>query len=78
VLGFFDVRPLTILPTRPDGTAQDAPEQFHNIATFYFLAQRLGELKLVARSHGISFNLSFVEDLDGSFPVMIQCSNHRD
>jgi len=68
VLGFFDGRPLTILPARPDGTAQEVPEQFQNIATFYFLAHRLGELNLVARSHGLSFDLSFDEDSATIFP----------
>jgi len=68
VLGYFDGRPLTILPARRDGSAHDVPAQFENVATFYFLAHRLGELNIVAGHRGISFDLSFDEDSAGVVP----------
>ena len=69
VLGFFDGRPLTILPPNPDGSAQAPPEQYRNVATVYFLAHRLGEVIFSVRGEAISFDLSFDEESrQGFFP----------
>ena len=67
VLGFFNGRPLAILPPNPDGSAQAPPEQYRNVVTVYFLAHRLGEVVLSVRGEAIPFDLSFDEESGQGF-----------
>lgn len=62
VLGFFDGRPLKILPPNSDGSAHQHLEQYENVGTFYFLAHRLGEIVLSVEGKAIPFDMSFDED----------------
>jgi hypothetical protein len=62
VLGYFNGGPIRILPTRADGSAHHKPEQYENVASFYFLAHRFGELTVVVNEKAISLDMSFDED----------------
>jgi hypothetical protein len=62
VLGFFDGRPLKILPPRPDGAAHDKPERYENVGNVYFLGHWLGEIAFSANGKAVSFDMSFNED----------------
>lgn len=62
VLGFFDGRPLKILPPRPDGAAHGKPERYENVGNVYFLGHRLGEIAFSANGKAVSFDISFDED----------------
>ena len=67
VLGFFDGRPVTILPPNPDGSGQGVPERYRNVATVYFLAHHLGEMVLSVGGEAIPFDLSFDEESGQGF-----------
>ena len=62
VLGFFDGRPVKILPPPADGLAHDRPQHYENVGTVYFLAHRLGELAFSANAKAVTFDISFDED----------------
>ena len=62
VLGFFDGRPVKILPPPADGLAHDRPEHYETVGTVYFLAHRLGELAFSANAKAVTFDISFDED----------------
>jgi hypothetical protein len=62
VRGFFDGRPLKILPPRPNGAAQGKPELYENVGNVYFLGHRLAEIAFSANGKAVSFDMSFDED----------------
>ena len=62
VLGFYDGRPIKILPELPGGAAYHRPPNYETVAVFYFLGHRLGELALTARGKAYAFDLSFDDD----------------
>lgn len=62
VLGYFDGGPLRILPPSADGSAVSKPKQYENVASFYFLAHRLGEIAFLVGEKAISIDMSFDED----------------
>ena len=62
VLGFYDGRPIKILPALPDGAAYDRPPNYETVAVFHFLGHRLGDLALTAGEKAYSFDLSFDDD----------------
>jgi hypothetical protein len=62
VLGYFNGGPIRILPARADGSAHDKLEQYENVASFYFLAHRLGEIAVPVNGGAISLDMSFDED----------------
>jgi len=65
VLGFFDGRPIKILPPLANGGAYDRLEDSQTIGTVYFVAHRLGEIVFSARGRGMSIDISFDEDSTG-------------
>lgn len=62
VLGFFDGRPVKILPPLADGTAHDRPQHYETVGSVYFLAHRLGEIAFSANAKALTFDISFDED----------------
>jgi len=68
VVGFFDGRPLKVLPPLPSGEGHDIPEQHANVGTLNFLAHRLGEIVFSVNGKAISFDVSFADDFRGVAP----------
>jgi hypothetical protein len=63
VLGFYDGRPVRILPPPPDGAADERLDSYQVVAGFFFLAHRLAEITISASGKSHSFDLSFDDDL---------------
>ena len=62
VLGFFDGRPIKILPPLPNGEGYAQPENYQTVGTIYFLAHHLGEIAFSARGKGLAIDISLDED----------------
>lgn len=62
VLGFYDGRPVKILPHQSDGSGQRAPESYTMFGSFNFLAHRLGELEFSSMGKRFAFDISFDDD----------------
>ncbi len=56
VLGYFDGRPIRILPSDPKGQGVGMPESFYSYGGFSFLASPRGELYLVSGANMITFD----------------------
>ena len=63
ILGFYDGRPVQILPPHPDGSGHARVAGHQTILTFFFLAHPLAELTVTASGRSHSFDLSFDDDL---------------
>ncbi len=59
VLGFYDGRPIEILPPDPRGFGVSAPEPYYTIGGFSFLASPGGELSLFLKGKAVVFDVSF-------------------
>lgn len=63
VLGFYDGRPVRILPAPPDGAADERFDSYQVVAGFFFLAHRLAEITISASGKSHSFDLSVGDDM---------------
>ena len=59
VLGFYDGRPIEILPPDPRGFGVSAPEPYYTIGGFSFLASPGGELSLFLKGKAVVFDITF-------------------
>lgn len=59
VLGYFDGRPIKILPPDPKGQGVGMPEEYYAYGGFSFLASPNGELYLASGSNMITFDIAF-------------------
>lgn len=59
VLGFFDGRPIEILPPHPERQGVAMPEGYYSYSGFSFLASPKGELYLSLGSKIIVFDVAF-------------------
>ncbi len=59
VLGYFDGRPIEILPPDPRGAGVAMPESYYSYGGFSFLASPRGELYLPAGPNMITFDIAF-------------------
>jgi hypothetical protein len=50
------------------GLGYSEPGGYRSCATFYFLANRIGELSIVVGGKPISFDISFDDDLASNVP----------
>ena len=62
VLGFFDGRPIQILPPDPKGYGVAMPEEYEAHGGFNFLASPAGELFVFFGNRVITFDISFNSD----------------
>jgi len=58
VLGFFDGRPLQVLPPHPQGFGVGMPDGLVSYGGFNFLASPRGELMIVQQQRAIAFDVS--------------------
>jgi hypothetical protein len=58
LLGYFDGRPLQVLPAHPEGFGVGLPDGLIGYGGFNFLASRRGELMILQGQRAISFDLS--------------------
>lgn len=58
VLGYFDGRPITILPPHPNGQGVSMPEGYYSYSGFTFLASPRGELYLSLGTKIVPFDLA--------------------
>ena len=63
VFGFYDGRPIEVLPPRHDGSGYQRIRNHQTIGGFFFLAHHLADLTIVASGQPHSFDLSFDDDL---------------
>lgn len=65
VLGFFDGRPLQVLPPDPNGHGVGLPDGWVGYGGFHFLANHRGALMLFYQQRAIAFDVSLeVEEMD--------------
>jgi len=62
VLGFFDGRPIKILPPNPRHQGVGMPDRYHSYGGFDFLASRSGELFVFSDNRMITFDVSLDPD----------------
>ena len=62
VLGFFDGRPIEILPPKPRHQGVGMPEKYHSYGGFDFLASRAGALFVFSGNRMITFDVSLDPD----------------
>jgi hypothetical protein len=81
VLGFFDGRPIKILPPNPKGQGVGMPAEYNSYGGFDFLASRGGELFVFFDNKMITFDVSLdpdafenrgVANSSGDFPKPIR------
>ena len=68
VLGFYDGRPIEILPPDPTGLGANVPQPYWSFAGFNFLASPKGELFIFFKSKPITFDITFDIGEDGAIP----------
>ncbi len=72
VLGFYDGRPIEILPPDPKGSGVNVPKPYSSFGGFNFLASPKGELVIFVGNQAIAFDITFdigVEEFSfGSLP----------
>jgi hypothetical protein len=68
VLGFFDGRPVIILPPKPSDPDDPELQKYHIAGEFYFLAHRLGEMVFSVRGKQVTFDMSFDSELAANLP----------
>jgi hypothetical protein len=59
VLGYFDGRPITILPPQAAGQGASMPEEYYSYSGFSFLASSRGELYLSVGTRMVVFDIAF-------------------
>jgi hypothetical protein len=71
VLGFYDGRPIEILPSHPTGIGVGVPEGYESFAGFNFLASPKGQLYIFLATKAIPFDITFeIGDIrDEEFPA---------
>jgi hypothetical protein len=62
VLGYFDGRPITILPPHHNGQGASMPEEYYSYSGFTFLASPRGELFLSLGTTMVTFDVAFDAD----------------
>lgn len=72
VLGFFDERPIQILPPDPKGYGVAMPEEYETYGGFNFLASPAGALFVFVGNRVITFDISFDTDRNESRGAAIQ------
>lgn len=72
VLGFFDERPIQILPPDPKGYSVAMPEEYETYGGFNFLASPAGALFVFVGNRVITFDISFDTDRNESRGAAIQ------
>jgi hypothetical protein len=70
VLGFFDGRPIQILPPHPMGFGVGMPAQYESYGGFNFLASHRGELFLFVNNRAITFDVSLENDHGVAWPSL--------
>lgn len=63
VIGFYDGRPVQILPAGPLGFGKSEPEGYTSGAMLYFLAHQSGNVTIYSDGRSVTFDLSFVYEL---------------
>jgi hypothetical protein len=59
VIGYFDGRPIKILPPHPSGQGAAMPEEYYSYSGFSFLASPRGEIYLSTGTKIITFDIAF-------------------
>jgi hypothetical protein len=59
VVGYYDGRPIEILPPDPRGLGMNIPQPYYSLGGFNFLASPKGELSLFLKNRAITFDISF-------------------
>ncbi|HXG51102.1 MAG TPA: hypothetical protein VNN77_06840 [candidate division Zixibacteria bacterium] len=59
VVGFYDGRPIEILPPNPGGTGASPPKGYYSFGGFHLLASSGGDLFIFLRDRVISFDITF-------------------
>ncbi len=59
VVGYYDGRPIIILPPEPRGIGATMPPPYYSVGSFNFLASRQGELNLFHDRQVITFDITF-------------------
>lgn len=59
VVGYYDGRPIEILPPDPRGLGVNIPQPYYSLGGFNFLASSKGELSLFLKNQAITFDISF-------------------
>jgi hypothetical protein len=62
VLGYFDGRPIKILPPHHNGQGASMPEEYYSYSDFTFLASPRGELFLSLGTTMVTFDVAFEAD----------------
>jgi len=58
ILGFYDGKPVIILPPHPEGNGVSLPEQFHSYGGFDFLASRHGQLGVIVEDDAVLIDIT--------------------
>jgi len=69
VLGYFDGRPITILPPHANGQGASMPQDYYSYSGFTFLASPRGELFLTRGLNVITFDVAFDADHNEEFAL---------
>jgi len=77
VLGFFDGRPIQILPPDPKGYGVAMPEEYEAHGGFNFLTSPAGELFVFFGNRVITFDISFDTDRDESRGVVNRSAEEK-
>ena len=72
VLGFFDGRPIQILPAHPMGFGVRMPPEYESYGGFNFLANHRGELFLFMENKVIPFDVSLENDHEVESPSLVR------
>ena len=62
VIGYFDGRPIKILPAQQNGQGASMPEEYYSYSGFTFLASPRGELFLALGTNMVTFDVAFDAD----------------
>lgn len=72
IVGYYDGRPIKVLPPDPRGIGLGIPSPYYSVGAFSFLASPKGELNILLPRRVITFDITF--DIDGgeNAPVRAQ------
>jgi hypothetical protein len=63
IVGYYDGRPIKVLPPDPRGIGLGIPPPYYSVGAFSFLASPKGELNILLPGRVITFDITF--DIDG-------------
>jgi hypothetical protein len=72
VVGYYDGRPIKILPPEPRGIGVNIPPPYYSVGGFSFLASPKGELNIFLQRRVITFDITFDIGATGSDPSTVQ------